>query len=124
MNIWYIDNDSVAGFNFYDIVKRSLPGVNCSLFTEGKIVIVQLLQVDVLPQLLFVTSQLQGLKCKNLLEFLKKDQRFENIKVVVLSQYFSKAEMKEFNDLNVHKCISRLNEEKLTELMESFILSD
>jgi hypothetical protein len=106
MKVLYIDSNEVNGQVFSSGITATGHVKKCIVINDGKIAVMKLLDDKEFPAYIFVHGALKGIPCSSLILFLNKHDARMQTKVVVVSPWFSKTDLKFYKHLKVDKCLT------------------
>jgi CheY-like chemotaxis protein len=103
--IYYLDIDNENLYLFKDIVKSL--GHNFLVFRDGYKMIYDLGDAKVLPDFIFMATHMPILNDEELIDILKKNKKWKNIPVIMISGAFPKKMLKHYFAIGVNQIMKR-----------------
>lgn len=119
-----VDDDEDDQEIFLSVIANVAPAVTCSLAANGYEALKSLAEYDILPDLIFLDLNMPLMDGKQFLREVKKDTRFKQIPVIVLTTSSDTATINATKALGAENFVTKPDkysgwEEKLKELIQA-----
>jgi two-component SAPR family response regulator len=101
VKIIYIDNNEAIGRVFCQVASE-VANVQCMAISDARKSVIHFIESETVPEFIFINCSLKDVPCRSLVEFIRKQEHLSKTKIVVIADYFTKRDLKNYTTIGVN----------------------